>query len=273
MNSKTYYFLSIVILVLVYCITLTSAVNAQQKTTAQEIPAVRTRHDSESAKKGIKDIITGSEFHQKKEITHYKLKFLEDLFDFEKKERNEYDFSLGKYFKAAIKWVARSMEAIFWGLFFAIIIIIVYKYRHWLVQFAGLPEKSKLKESTPNTMFGLDIREESLPKNTPETVLKLWREGKKRKALSLLYRSTLSKLISKYAFAFPDSYTEQECMNLVSAANLGGLGDYFQTMTAQWQLLAYGHRFPESYLIESLCEKWDGFFESDNTTDNTGTAE
>ncbi|MBU3918156.1 hypothetical protein KKA14_21715 [bacterium] len=215
-------------------------------------------HNSATAKQQISDISAGSEFHNEKEITRYT--FWDDLFKPKKKD-DSFDFDLLKLLSSFFLWVARSIEVILWALFFALVAFIIYKYRSWFQEITGFSLKKKPDHAHPETLFGLDIREKSLPANVPDTVLNLWREGKKREALGLLYRSTLSNLVSKYLFIFNDSHTEQECVQIVSTGQHMDLADYFKTLTIQWQLLAYGHQYPQTHLIEVLCQKWSTLFE------------
>lgn len=225
---------------------------------------MRVTHDGASSKEKITSIIAGEEFHNKKTITRYRFM---DEWKLEKKMDDKSWLAFLKSLKGILIWIAASIEIILWITFLLLMLTIIYKYRHWFSQMLSLSEKEKKEHTVPETLFGLDIKKESLPENIPGTVLELWRNGEKRKALNLLYRSALSYLVNNYDFVFLDAYTEQECIDLVSVRMLDGISDYFKTLTIQWQLLAYGHRYPETRIIESLCQEWRDFFEKDDLTD------
>ncbi len=237
---------------------------AQQEQIGETLSDRKAIHDTNTAKQQIKEIIAGKEFHVEKEIAHYTFwkdlwAFISNLFEWDSSDSSS-DFDLLKALASFFKWVAMSIELILWVLFLGLIVGIIYKYRSWFKELAGISLK-KPDLTQPETLFGLDIREESLPDNVPDTVLNLWKKGEKRNALGLLYRSTLSNLVSKYSFIFNDSCTEQECINIVATGQQLELTDYFETLTNQWQLLAYGHQYPETSLIEILCQKWSSLFE------------
>ena len=87
--------------------------------------------------------------------------------------------------------------------------------------------------------------------------MQIWGEGKYREALSLLYRASLSRLIERYQFEFRASHTEAECAALVKARGIESVSDYFGQLTTVWRRLAYGHRVPQSDVVQSLCDNWN----------------
>ena len=90
----------------------------------------------------------------------------------------------------------------------------------------------------------------------PAEVLAIWREGRYRDALGLLYRASLSRLIEKHEVEFRASHTEVECASLVSAQGIDSLSRYFSRLTNVWRRLAYGHELPQETTVQELCDGW-----------------
>jgi len=157
-------------------------------------------------------------------------------------------------------FVAKALEVLLWGAGFSLLLFLLYHYREYIKAFAmtrKLPEKAV---SAPEVLFGLDVRNESVPENVPEQVLSLWHQGAGREALGLLYRATLSRLIHQYHFTFNESATEKECADLVHHRGMNELDAYMQALTQTWQRLAYGHRTPDEREVIGLCENWPVLF-------------
>ena len=55
-------------------------------------------------------------------------------------------------------------------------------------------------------LFGLDVTPASLPADVPAQAMQLWADGLCREALSLLYRTSLSRLIDHHQIAFRASH-------------------------------------------------------------------
>lgn len=142
-------------------------------------------------------------------------------------------------------------------------------------------------EVQPTTLFGLDIRSDSLPKDLIAAARRAWAAGDQREALSILYRGALLHVIGDLGVTIPLSATEGECVSLVAAtaktltaevstssyaagamassreltmpsarrpsANLPG---DFDLLTRAWQLTAYGQRPPNDAGFADLVRRW-----------------
>ena len=223
--------------------------------------------DQKTAKNVIESVLAGDEFHEKK--TTKTIPFLEKFFEGREPERRHFG-SLPDWLVEIILWFAKSIKLILYCIVFALLVFCILRYRHWATQFRKI--KKPLKEvKGPQTLFGLDLREKSLPKNIPHEVKILWRNNKPREALSLLYRASLARLITRYTCVFLKGNTEEECMALVKQKQSLKLSLYFSEITKQWQILAYGHRLPDGEIIEKLCCSWSQYFEDfeDDQTQKT----
>lgn len=235
-----------------------------QQLEAEEPLGERIDLDRKSAKQSIDWVLNQKEFSQKEVMKRLKLKETDD------------DNS------AFIKWLLKLLDgsdakgisfggifelAIWLGLIF-LVAIIIYRYRHWLAaQFVKVGPVSKPKEK-PVTLFGMDVRQETLPEDVNSTALEFIRKGDKRAALALLYRASLAHLIYS-GVEIEDGFTELECMQKMRVDLLqlsrteddvrynNERIDYFSTLTTDWRRLAYGHIYPDDQHAIRLCSSWN----------------
>ena len=140
----------------------------------------------------------------------------------------------------------------------------------WLLQryaaplrfnFAAAPEPRLATE-----VGGLDIREESLPADVAGAVRALWQQGQQRAALALLYRATLSRLVSRQSLRLHHGATEGECLAQARSANAAGTLDnaslaLADQATTLWLNAAYGARWPATDTVAALCTRWQAHFD------------
>lgn len=113
---------------------------------------------------------------------------------------------------------------------------------------------------------GLDIREESLPADVAGSVRALWQQGQQRAALALLYRATLSRLVSRHGLQLHQGATEGECLAQARQAQARGSLDSASLelagqATTLWLNAAYGARWPAAETVNALCAHWRAHFE------------
>lgn len=230
----------------------------------------------EQAQKAITEVMQQAEF-SRKEIKRT-LTFIE-----KEEEKNWFFEFLDKHFGdffdkfedfKGFGFFASGLEILLWSAVLLLVALVVYRYRHWLsAQFVRVAP-TKVPRSKPQTLFGMEVTQESLPDDVSANALQLLQQGNSRAALALLYRASLFQLIYKGA-DIHEGHTEGECvqlmrdlLNQVSAAQhpqqqhlhqkiLQQQIDYFAKLTRSWQQLAYGHKLPEFALAEQLCLQWN----------------
>ena len=106
----------------------------------------------------------------------------------------------------------------------------------------------------PETLFGLDLRAESLPPDVAGEAERLWREGDVAGALSLLYRGAL-KCLTDEGVKLAESYTEDDCLRAARSSLEPMRTGFFAELTRAWQLVAYGHKLPGG----DGARWWDGW--------------
>jgi hypothetical protein len=184
------------------------------------------------------------------------IKFLEQLFGNSDMEKNTSSTTLS---------IAGILEFLMWTAIIGIAGYLIWQVLKYLeVITPKQSTRAEQNEPTPEMLFGLDVREDSIPDDLQARALRLWQEGRQRDAAGLLYRSTLSLLIHRFSFRFYDGYTEQECADIVNASDDRSLSEYVNRMTAFWQQVAYAHRNPADAIIQSLCKQWEEVFHNEN---------
>jgi hypothetical protein len=213
------------------------------------------------AKRNILEVLSGDDYSRTEVVEGWRFKKKTD-------EESGYwwleaaaDFV--DFIAPAVKFLVQVFKVVpilVWVMLGLLIAFALYYFRDALTSIGRGRQKPSITAS-PDVMFGLDLRKESLPDNVPAEVSQLWRDGKHREAISLLYRATLSSLIHQFSFEFYDGYTEQECATIVQANNTGKLSTYVQRLTSVWQSIAYAHRLPSDGQITELCSEWPSHFD------------
>jgi hypothetical protein len=158
---------------------------------------------------------------------------------------------------AIIEAVAQILRILVWaGLGVAVVLLI-----HALVQrFAGLRGAARSTYEPPDTLFGLDVRPESLPDDLAGAAARLAREGELLKALSLLYRGALVTLLHRDAVELVGGDTEEDCLRKSRSRIPGPAHVYLARLLTAWQRLAYARRDVPGAEVEALCAEWPEHF-------------
>lgn len=131
---------------------------------------------------------------------------------------------------------------------------------HFRARLAGLLQPRR-KAVPLDTLFGLDIRPESLPDDVGAAAWRLWLAGEARAALALLYRGALASLVHAHGVALHAGSTEGDALRLADAALPAPGADFFARLTGAWLRLAYRHEAPEAEAARALCDGWARHFQ------------
>jgi hypothetical protein len=172
--------------------------------------------------------------------------------DTDKKKKNR--DSLG-WIKDFVDAVSEGARWLVWGLGALALAWLVIRIRRWAQVRAG-GGRHKMAP-LPSHIGSLDIRPESLPDDVGSAVATLWQRGQQRPALSLLYRSALSRLVHLHAVPIRHASTEGECMALSAGRLAPASLEFFTQLVAAWQLAAYGGRLPATAGVLALCAGFD----------------
>ncbi|MCK5810067.1 MAG: hypothetical protein KAH00_03215 [Cocleimonas sp.] len=154
---------------------------------------------------------------------------------------------------------ATVIEYVLWILLL-IGIVMLYLTRHqWLYLFSADKDKKEAYQA-PDILFGMDMREESLPDDIVKEATLLWQQQKARESLSLLYRGALVHLLNKEKLPLENSHTEGDILKLSKKTLVDNQQHYLSQLTIQWQLVAYAHRIPKEEAMNWLFTHWQQDF-------------
>jgi hypothetical protein len=156
--------------------------------------------------------------------------------------------------------LASLLRAVAWVLLGIAVAFLVYLLaRHFDLR--GIFSRRRGKRyAPPDTVFGLDVRPESLPQDLVAEALRLARAGDLLKALSLLYRGTLITLLHRDGLELTGGDTEDDCLRKSAHRIPDPAYAYFATLLTAWQRLAYARRPVAVLEVEALCTGWEAHF-------------
>jgi hypothetical protein len=140
------------------------------------------------------------------------------------------------------QFFALFLEIALWLLLLGLLVLLVAYLRHWLPFFGWRRPRDSTSPPGRQSDSALEIAE-ALPEDLITAVECFWREGKKEKALSLLYRGTIELLTARHRIDLPQGATEEEIRLLVGNAMPSFKND-FSNIARAWLRLAYAHRPP-----------------------------
>ncbi len=219
--------------------------------------------DRESARETINQVLEDPVFGKKKEITYWhRVKYDEDgKWDGDGLEwLIDWIIEIFKGFNQGFAAIGKALLLILLGVALAWGLYRFLSNRDLLLRWRAGAANGRRQKSPPVTLFGLDLRVESLPDDLAGACRALCDQGDLRGALSLLYRGTLAGLLHRDALEVEESSTEGECLAQVRATCEANVADFFARLTRLWIYLAYAHRHPDSAQVEALCGEWQRLF-------------
>jgi hypothetical protein len=228
---------------------------AQQPASASSAPAqpgAETAHPAplaaSEAKEQIREVLRRPEFQQfETQIT------IEPLTKPEKPEERPRPARL----TALIQFLANALRGAVWIFLGAIVLYGLY----WVLRRLDWIRPSPGGVWTPPaTLFGLDVRPESLPQDVAGAATQLARSGNPVAALSLLYRATLAALLHRDRIELAGGDTELDCLTKTRERIAAQTHAYLARLLRAWQAAAYAQRIPPLPEVEQLASEWPGFF-------------
>jgi hypothetical protein len=147
---------------------------------------------------------------------------------------------------------------------YAAIALAVLFLLYYLLRRFDLIGRERPSYIPPDTLFGLDVRPESLPEDVAAAALELARKGELLKALSLLYRGALVTLLHRDGVELASGDTEDDCLRKSRQRIPDPSVAYFARLLAAWQRLAYARREVPRAEVETLCGDWRAHFTARN---------
>jgi hypothetical protein len=151
--------------------------------------------------------------------------------------------------------VAAVGEILFWAVIIAAVAaLIVFIVKN--AQVFAFRKKDQAAFEAPKVVMGMQVTRESLPDDILAAAMAAWDAGKAREALSLLYRGSLSWLITQRHVPVRDSDTEEDCLAHVAKHAPKPEAAFFHQLTGAWVQTAYATLPVTRDEMMHLCARW-----------------
>ncbi len=136
-----------------------------------------------------------------------------------------------------------------WVLLAALVLIGLLTARRWWPWLRG---GGAAREPEPAVETTARPEPEVLPDDIPAAARRLWREGRARAALALLYRASVEAMALRAQLSLVPGATEAECLRASRRMPMAEDRDAFARMVRVWQQAAYARRLPPESEFETL---------------------
>ncbi|OAX55192.1 DUF4129 domain-containing protein [Xanthomonas graminis] len=153
-----------------------------------------------------------------------------------------------------------SVAAVFafvgeWGMWLLagmLVLVLLLTAKHWLPWMRGSVRK-RVPVETPVAHAPV-LSAEPLPDDVATIARRLWREGRQRDALALLYRASVATVCERANLVLPPGATEAQCLRASRRLPDDADRDLFARMVRTWQYAAYAGRLPDDDAFAGLLD-------------------
>ncbi|KRA41576.1 DUF4129 domain-containing protein [Pseudoxanthomonas sp. Root630] len=140
-----------------------------------------------------------------------------------------------------------------WGLWLVVgvlVLVLLATARYWWPWMRGMGRAPAPYRESPQVEAL--VLPEALPDDIATAARALWREGRPRHALALLYRASVESMSARAEIALPPGATESECLRASRRMPRAEDRQAFALMVRVWQYAAYGQRLPADNEFDAL---------------------
>ena len=205
-------------------------------------PAQPVRLTPASARKAVRAVVAGPDFHHRIHIRRLRLVGL----------------GTGKVasnpFPQTPAWLAARIAAdarwVLWGLVVFLLGWVLIRIRRWLNRLE--PEEG----TEPGIALPAANDHQVEPEKFEGDVAALLEQGRTRESLAMLYRQVQAALNRHYRLRLPAGATESDCLERVSALKAPAVTAFFHELTLVWVSLAYAHEDLDRSRVSDLFSRW-----------------
>ncbi|QNH11010.1 DUF4129 domain-containing protein [Xanthomonas sp. SI] len=143
-----------------------------------------------------------------------------------------------------------------WGMWLLagmLVLVLLLTAKHWLPWMRGSVRKRAPVE-TP-VVHAPVLSAEPLPDDVATIARRLWREGRQRDALALLYRASVATVCERANLVLPPGATEAQCLRASRRLPDDADRSLFARMVRTWQYAAYAARLPDDDTFAGLLDE------------------
>ncbi|CTP92615.1 hypothetical protein [Xanthomonas graminis] len=211
------------------------------------VPAADARFDRAADRAYQDQLLSG-----KRSIGYWKKRDRND--DDEKPDQSKLDPRFGQGLLASVAAVFAFVGK--WGMWLLagmLVLVLLLTAKHWLPWMRGSGRK-RAAVQTPLAHAPV-LSAEPLPDDIATSARRLWREGRQRDALALLYRASVATVCERANLALPPGATEAQCLRASRRLPDDADRDLFARMVRTWQYAAYAARLPDDAAFDALLEE------------------
>ena len=164
----------------------------------------------------------------------------------------------GYLLRGIAKVFAAIAEYGLWMLAGLLALLLVATHKTWLPWLRGIAPVARVPEPPVSSEPHADA--EALPDDIAAAVRSLWQEGRRRRALALLYRASVDWMAARTGATLLPGATESDCLRAARGLREDGERDVFGRVVRVWQYAAYAQRLPDDEAFESLLAQAAGRF-------------
>ena len=153
-----------------------------------------------------------------------------------------------------VGYLASAFKYLGWGALIVLITYLIYR----ALKNAGWLQLQRARVPLPDTLFGMDVRPESLPDDVPASAREYLQKGDVRAALALIYRASLIFLLQDGKIEIANGDTEGDCLRRVRAGYMEhpSFGAMMRTLFNAWLWVAYKRAPLAVAECEQLIANW-----------------
>ncbi|CTP91023.1 transmembrane protein [Xanthomonas translucens pv. poae] len=211
------------------------------------VPAADARFDRAADRAYQDPLLSG-----KRSIGYWKKRDRND--DDEKPDQSTLDPRFGQGLLASVAAVFAFVGK--WGMWLLagmLVLVLLLTAKHWLPWMRGSGRKRGAVE-TPLAHAPV-LSAEPLPDDVATSARRLWRDGRQRDALALLYRASVATVCERANLALPPGATEAQCLRASRRLPDDADRDLFARMVRTWQYAAYAARLPDAAAFDALLDE------------------
>jgi len=140
-----------------------------------------------------------------------------------------------------------------WGLWLiagVLVLALLATARHWWPWMRGIARPPAASPEAPQAEAL--VLPDVLPDDIAAAARRLWRDGRPRHALALLYRASVESMSLRADIALPPGATEAECLRASRRMPQAEDRHAFARIVRMWQYAAYGQRLPGEAEFDAL---------------------
>ncbi|GHC02880.1 DUF4129 domain-containing protein [Thermomonas carbonis] len=164
----------------------------------------------------------------------------------------------GKFPAIFGKIIAAIGEYGLWLLAALLVGLVVVSHRQWWPWLRGIAPPPR-SAATP-VASEPHLSPDALPDDIAGAARQLWQDGRKRRALALLYRASVAGMVARTGAVLVPGATEAECLRAARGLRDQEDRDAFGRMVRVWQYAAYAERLPDDGDFEGLLAGLGGRF-------------